>query len=131
MTTYAGNSWALQLAPGWTGRSEDAADVLFHPDGFGALRISAARKEDPVTDEDLLGFAAQHPDEAARTEAVSCGEFEGYRYAIEGDNVLVLQWFLRAGTLALFLTYNCSMEHAGEEEEALSAMLDTLSLVEN
>lgn len=126
MTTYAGNSWALELAPGWTGRSEDDADVLFHPDGAGALRISAARKEDPVTDEDLQGFAARHPEEGAQMKTVRCGEFRGFRFEIEGDSVLVRQWFLRAGTLALFITYNCSLEHAGEDDEALAAMLDTL-----
>ncbi len=129
MTTYSGNSWALTLAPGWTARSEEDAEVLFHPDGAGALRISAARKDDPVTDEDLQGFAAQHPDEGAHMEAVECGEFRGFRYDLEGDSVLVRQWFLRAGDLALFLTYNCSLEHAGEDDEALSAMLGSLSTV--
>lgn len=131
MSTYSGNSWALTLAPGWTGRSEDDADVLFHPEGAGALRISAARKDDPVTDEDLQGFAAQHPEEGARSEAVECGDFSGHRYDIEGDSVLLRQWFLRAGTLALFLTYNCSLEHAGEEDEALASMLDTLRVDED
>ncbi|MEJ2603182.1 MAG: hypothetical protein P8172_07780 [Gammaproteobacteria bacterium] len=131
MTTYSGNSWALTLAPGWTARSEEDAEVLYHPEGAGALRISAARKEDPVTDEDLQGFAARHPDEGAHMEAVECGEFRGYRYEIEGDSVLVCQWFLRAGTLALFLTYNCSLEHKCEDDEALSAMLGTLSRLED
>lgn len=130
MKTYSGNSWALTLAPGWIGRGEDDAEVLYHPQGAGALRISAARKEDAVTDEDLTGFAAQHPEEGARTEAVECGRFQGFRYEIEGENVLVRQWFLRAGELALFLTYNCSLEHAGEDDEALTGMLDTLSPVE-
>lgn len=131
MTIYAGNSWALRLASGWTGRSEDDAEVLYHPEGAGALRVSAARKDDPVTDEDLRGFAAQHPEEGASVEAAECGEFRGYRYEIEGESVLVRQWFLRADTLALFLTYNCSLEHAGEEDEALETMLDTLSLVDD
>jgi hypothetical protein len=131
MSVYAGNSWAVRLAPGWTGRSEEDADVLYHPDGAGALRIGAARKDHPVTDEDLQGFAAQHPEEGALSEAVTCGDFRGFRYDLEGDSVLVRQWFLRAGTLALFLTYNCSLEHAGEDDEALASMLDTLSLVED
>lgn len=131
MTIYAGNSWALRLASGWTGRSEEDAEVLYHPEGAGALRVSAARKDDPVTDEDLQGFAAQHPEEGAGVETVECGEFRGYRYEIEGESVLVRQWFLRAGTLALFLTYNCSLEHAGEEDEALETMLETLSLVDD
>jgi hypothetical protein len=131
MSVYAGNSWAVRLAAGWTGRSEEDADVLYHPDGAGALRVSAARKGDPVTDEDLQGFAAQHPQEGARSEAVVCGDFRGFRHDIEGDSVLVRQWFLRAGTLALFLTYNCSMEHAGEDDDALASMLDSLSLVED
>jgi len=131
MTIYAGNSWALRLASGWTGRSEDDAEVLYHPEGAGALRVSAARKDDVVTDEDLKGFAVQHPEEGASVEVVEYGEFRGYRYEIEGESVLVRQWFLRAGTLALFLTYNCSLEHAGEEDEALETMLDTLSLVDD
>lgn len=131
VTIYAGNSWVLELAPGWTGRSEDDAEVLYHPEGAGALRISAARKEHPVTDADLQGFAAQHPQESARAAAAQCGEFSGYRYGIEGESILVRQWFLRAGTRALFLTYNCSLEHAGQDDAALDAMLDTLSLVED
>ncbi len=131
MTIYAGNSWAVRLAPGWTGRSEDDAEVLYHPEGAGALRVSAARKDDPVTDEDLQGFAVQHPEEGATTESVECGEFRGFRYEIEGDSVLLRQWFLRAGNLALFLTYNCSLEHAGEDDEALETILETLSLVDD
>lgn len=130
MTTYTGNSWALKLASGWTGRSEDDAEVLYHPGGAGALRISAARKDDPVTDEDLQGFAAQHPEEGAQVDEVICGEFRGFRYTLEGESVLVQQWFLRSGTLALFLTYNCDLAQAGEEEDALESMLSTLSVIE-
>ena len=131
MTTHTGNSWAIKLADGWKGQAEADAEVLYDPEGAGALRISAARKDDPVTDEDLQGFAAQHPEEGASVDEVRCGEFSGFRYTLEGEHVFLQQWFLRAGTLALFITYNCAREEADHERAAVDAMLDSLSVVDS
>ena len=131
MNTTGGSSWELTLAPSWDAQSDTECETITNATGVGALQISAARKDTPVTDEDLAGFAQEHIDAGAKTKPVVLGSFSGMTLRYEVDGSHWRQWYLKHGAVALFVTYNCPAADKGKEDLAVDQMLSSLKARES
>jgi hypothetical protein len=116
----------LQLPDGWELECEDDVLTLFHPEGFGAVQVSHFSKADRITDEDLLEFVGEDH-RGSPWHPVRCGAFVGYRVAYSDERGRSwIMWYLRAGAVMLYVTYNCVAKHEGREADSIAAMLESL-----
>lgn len=122
---FGGDWWSLELAPGWSGQHDPECATILREGGAGAFQVSAARKDGEVSDDDLLDFASELPDELEGL-AVQHGSFTGFRYRFEADGRAWDQWFLRSGSTVVFATYNCPVADRGAEDADVASMLDSL-----
>ena len=100
--------WYVLLPPGWQATQGSECVTLSSGHYPSALQISAAKKDAPnlITDEDLKDFAAnQRPDEL-RLRKIDTPPFQGF-YAEHVENgVFWREWWLRAGGLMIYVSYN-------------------------
>jgi hypothetical protein len=96
----------------------------------GALQISSDRKQSgDVSDEDLNAFAAEHVDAGAKLRPVQLGDFSGYHLHFGADDTYWRHWYLRHGSVALFVTYNCPPDDRGAEDGDIAIILESLKPV--
>lgn len=119
-------TWQAILPDGWESQRDDNCVTLYHPDGVGALQISAAFKYFLVTDEDLRDFASEHLQAGAKIRELTCGEFAGFTLAFGVDDAYWRHWYLRRDNQMLFVTYNCPRDDRGTEDEPVSQILASL-----
>ena len=125
---FGGESWQVMLPKGWHGRHDPECETICSDDAVGALQISCAYKEGRVRDDDLRDFAEEHLVAGAKTRKVEIGAFSGFEFCYEKDGRYWRQWFLRNGSVALFVTYNCDLADAGVENGQVQSILRTLGL---
>ena len=126
MPTIAEETWSAELPAGWESQRDDACVTIYHPDGVGALQISAAFKDAAVTDADLRDFAREHLDAGAKAREVAAGDFSGFTIAFGAADRFWRHWYLRSFDQTLFVTYNCEADDQGVEDEQLSQMIASL-----
>lgn len=126
MKTIQTENWSLELPEDWEVEQDDICLSVWQSDGVGALQFSTARKDSPVTDSDLLEFAEDHLNRSANPVPVTLGEFSGFELCYEFQEIWWRLWFLRAGSTALFITYNCNVSNAGFEADVVDAVLANL-----
>lgn len=126
MIRTGGQTWEISLLASWKSRSESACETIGRSNGVGVLQISAARRKSPVTDADLMNFAKGFLNADSKTKSVTFGDFTGFEIRYEKDNAHWRQWFLRNGTIALFVTYNSDVANKGKEDAEVDQMLATL-----
>lgn len=124
---FATESWSLLVPEGWSAQHDADGVSLFGEPGCGALQVSAAFKNDAVTDAELLDFAKERSKDSAPTPT-SVGELTGFELSRVEDGTYWREWYLRSGNIALFVTYNCDSEDRGREDEAIGEILDSLSV---
>jgi len=95
---------------------------------MSALQLSAARKGTEITDEDLREFAENHLAAGASPSPVEAGDFKGFSIAYRDESHHWRQWFLRSHNVAVFVTYNCPVKLAGEEDIVVNTALSDLRL---
>ena len=127
----------LSIAPGWHAEERDDPDtgpyVAVAPDGAGGVffRLSGVDLVPSGLDAaawvELAGSV--HPPKGRPLQHVTCGEFTGLQtqFAV-GNRRWLRGWLLRAGSLALDVTYSCPIERAGQDDAVVDAMLSTLRL---
>jgi hypothetical protein len=93
---------------------------------IGALQVSAAFKNSDVLREDLHDFAADQIAAGSTPADVVAGDFTGITISYEDDTTFCRQWYLRNGSQALFVTYNCPRESRGLEDAVVLDALMTL-----
>ena len=130
MKDYRGYSWAVTLPDGWRGRPDPECDTFEAQEDIGALQISSYRKDEPVMDADLEDFASEHIKSGAKLKRVACGSFTGIYLTYGTDDEYWRHWYLRYGSTMLYVTYVCPQARRGEEDPAVSAILDSLHVVE-
>lgn len=128
MPIHESSLWSFTLPDGWEVESDDDAVTCFDPDGPGALQLSALRHDQPIDDKFLRHLAAEHLDAGAQTAKAECGEFSGFELGYDDDEQFWREWYLRAGPVVLFVTYNCPLAAEGQEEGAVDAILDSLQV---
>ncbi len=127
----AARSWSIDVPKSWEHEAEDTLDTFFDPDGVGALQISSLTKSGgDVTDAELIE-SIEDMNLADRPRAAAAfGPFAGYALEkLHDDGQAGRYWFLRAGTLLLFVTYFCEEKDAGKEARIVEKALNTLRLV--
>lgn len=127
MKPFEGKSWSISLLPDWIGEHEDECSLIYHPEGVGALQISAYTKATPVTDEDLREFAEEHIEAGAKLSPIQTGEFTGYTIALGIDDTFWQYWYLRNASTMLLVTYHCDEDKRNQELEQIKSMVATLA----
>src|ERR1051325_7728488 len=98
--------WSVHLPDDWQSSEEPECVTLYRSQRRGSLQISAARKqEETVTDRDLQNFAEELIDSNLALEKVSYSTFSGFSVSYSRDARFWKEWWLRSGTLMLYLTY--------------------------
>ncbi|MFZ5620277.1 MAG: hypothetical protein ACOY5W_04570 [Pseudomonadota bacterium] len=122
--------WTINLPDEWEEEEDEDEEgiSLFHPDGSGTLRISAIERDEEVDDEFLDYMAAEHLEAGAEPEEVEYGDFDGLELSYGDDDHYWREWYLRAGTVMLYVTYHCPLADEGLEDDTVDAVLETLSL---
>jgi len=124
---YKSSWWAIELPSGWSAEREKDCVSLSAEHSVGALQISAYRRDgEPVTDEDLSGFAEDELIDGVNPQDVACGDFRGIASSyVKGERFWRKLW-LRSSALLLYVTYNCAAEDHAVEVEAVNRMLSSL-----
>ncbi|WP_145062908.1 hypothetical protein [Engelhardtia mirabilis] len=122
-------SWWLSIPPGWSEVSDPDCATIVSEGELGTLQISAAFAPGDVTDADLRDFAQEHIDAGAPTADVVAGDFRGFEIAYDDGEAYWRQWYLRAGSQILFVTYGCPLDAVGVDDAALESALGTLGAV--
>lgn len=129
MAEFSGASWTVVLPLAWQGTHEEECDSIFNEDGVGVLQLSAYKKPSQVSEQDLEDFATEHIEAGAKTKFVEYGEFSGLTLSFCIDNEYWRYWYLRVGSLALLVTYNCDAEDQNVEVQQVNAILGSLRLI--
>ncbi len=126
MSEFTSAYWKVFLPAGWEGRNDPECATFERPGGPGALQISAARKDGEVTDADLNDFAKDHLSNGAKAKPIAAGDFVGFDFQYRDDERYWRQWFVRRGSVAVFLTYNCPLAWYAEESASVESIVTSL-----
>ena len=126
MSIFQGTSWIINLLPDWTGEHDEDCSTIYHPEGVGALQISAFSKDGKVTDEDLKDFAQDHIEAGAKLSESNSGDFKGFTLVFVVDNEFWQHWYVAKGNTALFITYNCEAVDREVEIDKIKTMVASL-----
>ena len=129
---YESAWWSVELPSGWLGSDDDGCvTFVVNDDGVGALQISAYGSGDKeVTDEDLEDFIRDDGKEISSSHRVSYGQFVGRGICAPTATGYWRKYWLRAGSVGLFVTYNCKVESEGVEDHDVDQILRSLALNE-
>ncbi len=120
--------WEIETA-GWAVDQSPECVTLNPYDTEAALQISCHRKHSgPVTNADLLGFAQEvAAEQAVQPVAVVCGDFRGYEASFtDPEPRFWRHWFLAAGSVSLYITYNTSPDTSDSHTAVVDWMLSGL-----
>lgn len=130
MTSVRGEWWEIDLAPEYVAEMEpdDACVTISHPQGVGALQVSAYQKQDgsPVSNSDLLQETELPPEKQSHLAEQQWGEFRGYQLVYTQEDMFWRRWWLTDGVTFLFVTYNCEKAEQRVELEPVNSMLNSL-----
>jgi hypothetical protein len=126
MTRFGGESWNVALPDGWQGHHDVGCESMFHANGPGALQITAQRKNGLVTADDLRDLAADHIANGAKPVDVQLGDFCGFTFSYGFESDYWRHWLLKAGSLALIVSYNCPLDERGAEDRVVQLILSSL-----
>ena len=97
-------------------------------DEVSCIEISTLQRDDvEFAPEELAEFSADLRDNGHSGMSVRLGPWRGdyYQY-IDGDEA-IREWFLGHGDMMLFITCSCLADHAGIDDSAVDAILQTLT----
>jgi hypothetical protein len=122
---YREYSWSIAPTP-WSVKRDDECTTLEPTTGDAALQLSSYRKPDgPVTDDDIAEFAADSGHLAAAAR-VTCGDFRGLSAAYEEAGTQWRAWWLAAGSVLLYATYNGTKGTATRDAEVVDRIVNSL-----
>src|SRR5436190_1684983 len=109
MSIVEGEWWQLELAPDWEAEANEDCVPLFHPDGVGALQLSAYRNSEKpaILEADILEMIDVPPKYRDGLAKQEWGEFAGYQFVYSNRDAFWRRWWLSDGQTLLFVTYNC------------------------
>jgi hypothetical protein len=127
MSIFKGSSWGIELLPEWVGEHEEECSTIYHPNGVGALQISAYSKDSEVTEEDLKELASEHIETGAKLAIANSGGFKGFTLAFGVEDEFWQYWYVASGNNALLITYNCEAQDRENEIDKIKSMVASLS----
>ena len=126
MSFYESVWWSVDLPRGWEIEQEEECTTFYKNEGVGALQISAYRNETrEVTDEDLTEFG-EFAKRGFETQRVRTKALTRLKTSNSTDNDYWEHWYLRAGRLLVYVTYNCASEHQGIEHLEVYETVESL-----
>ena len=119
--------WTLALPPEWDAEQDDDVVVIEDEDGVSCLEISTlVREEGQVSDAELAEFSRELRELGHAPCAVRLGACSGHLFEYDDAEAHWREWFLRAGTLFLYIAYHCQHEHRGMDDAAVEEILESL-----
>jgi len=121
--------WSMELPPEWHAEQDEEQIVVGDEDGVGVLEFSTLHKREAgATKEEaveLLGDLGARPEDC---EAVRLGPFQGWhrRSVDEEHGEAIREWLLWGGSLLLYVTYSCHLDHRAYDDQCVDEMLATL-----
>lgn len=131
MEKYISGCWSVDLPADWEADEEEESVSLYHPDSPGVLTLSATREEQDISDEYLEELLDEHLEAGADLMDAEYGSFTGVTFCYDDDEEYWCEWYLRAGPIMLFVTYNCPLDKEGEEEDVIESILESLAVDSN
>ena len=129
MKKYQSTYWQIDLPDNWEIEEIDESVSFFDPENSGTLLITTIKEEEVISDEYLEELVTEHLDAGADLQDVECGVFDGVTCCYEADEGYWCEWYLRHGQIMLFVTYDCSLQDEGSQDDLIDSMLETLAIV--
>ncbi len=103
---FDGQWWTVALPEGWYAARDKHGATFCRKPRLGTLQISAARKHaGRVRDEDVRDFAADAEGKSPNLRSVRYKAFTGYHSSVLQDALVLHKWWLKEGSLLLYVTY--------------------------
>ncbi|MBC8209981.1 MAG: hypothetical protein H8E21_02860 [Gammaproteobacteria bacterium] len=133
MKIYRGNYFSASLPNNWDAEydTDDGLDVLYNPDGFGEIQISAVIHEEQLTPNDLMHIAEEDLHAGAILQELDLKELNGFWFDYVVDEEYWCEWYLCSGQLMLFATYSCPLKDEGKEFSEVDLIIRTLRPVDH
>lgn len=130
MKRYLSKHWQIDVPSNWEHEVQDEDRVLFFdPETNGALVISALQEDEPIDDDYLEDMLEEHLAEDADLYDETCGDFSGVSCCYDAEDEYWCEWYLYTDRVMLFVTYNCPLDDAGEEDDVVDSMLESLGFI--
>jgi hypothetical protein len=129
-TVFNSRWWSIELPLGWQAVEDADCVTLSRNNCSSAFQISAARKGDqPVTDEDLSDFAAQRVGGKTPLRKMDTDRFTGFYAEHIEDGIFWREWWLRAGNLMVYCSYNVEEKLKESESVLVDNIVESLALL--
>ena len=119
--------WTATVPDTWQLDADDSPALLADPDGVGALQISVAFKDTPVVEADIRDFAKEHLDAGAEPRPHETGALRGFSFAFEFEGVYWRHWYLFAGSMMVYATYNSDETDRAVEAAHVDAIVNSIT----
>lgn len=127
--TYESACWSIQIPQEWEIEQDEECVTFISVSRLSAFQVSAATKiGEEVGDKDLPEFAADQcviQVQVKNIKTVFCTGL--YREYIESSTYW-REWYLRAGNLMIFITYNIDEKHKDLEKKMVDDAINTIAL---
>ena len=70
----------------------------------------------------------EHLEAGADLQDAEYGPFSGVSVCYDDDEEFWCEWYLLAGPVMLYITYNCPLDSEGEEEDVIESIMESLTL---
>ena len=123
--------WRLGLPDEWNAEQDDESILITDRDEVGTIEISqllAEPGEVQLSIEELAKLNAEHDN--LEWSGCCCGDFDGVETAYVEEGAAIREWWLRAQSLTLFVTYVCDEENQGLDDAIIDEILDGLELIQ-
>lgn len=124
---FESNWWTVELPDKYTAEPNgDCVDIV-GPREIGILQLSSYRKDETVSNDDLLEFAL---DEVGRDDLIEVvfNEFRGFSYEYASNEAYWRRWWLSFGRTMIYATYQCVSESWEAEREYVDSIITSLQV---
>jgi hypothetical protein len=126
MPIYVGHGFQIERG-GWGMEDDEDTLTLVPADIDAALQITALTSPNPqISDAELQMLAEKGAPADAVRQTIKCGSLWGLHAQYEDEGTHWRVWWLAAGRLHLYVTYNCHMDYGGRHDAVLDWMLSSL-----
>ena len=126
------DQWCLLLPLEWRAEHDDGLVLISDVDQIGEITISTlCKSEGAVSAEEITKMATAESPEVTQWHAAVLGVFQGVTGAFSEGDTAFREWYVTAGQVLLYITYDCDIEDRGMDDAAVDELLSTLVLGED
>jgi hypothetical protein len=121
--------WRLGLPDEWVAEQDEDSILITDRDDVGTIEIShlVAEEGDNLNIEVLARDNAEQP--GLNWDSCVLGDFDGVETRYREEDASIREWWLKAGSLMLFVTYVCEIENEGLDDSIVDEILDGLEMI--